>query len=98
MKRKQGNCLCVHAVAELENELFHGEVGPSLDGVADRLNEGELRLRVVNPKKINPETIMPAFYVTEGLYRVAKAFVGKPILTAAQVEDVVAYLMTLKES
>lgn len=98
VNRKQGNCLGCHEVAELESELFHGEVGPSLDGVADRYTEGELRLRVVDPKHINPETIMPAFYVTEGLHRVAKDFVGKPILSADQVEDVVAYLLTLKES
>ncbi len=53
---------------------------------------------MVDPKHINPETVMPAFYVTEGLHRVAKKFVGKPILSADQVEDVVAYLATLKES
>lgn len=96
--RKLGNCLGCHAVSELEAEPFHGEVGPPLDGVADIYEEGELRLRVVNPKAFNPDTIMPGFYVTEGLHRVMEDFAGKPILTAEQVEDIVAYLMTLKES
>lgn len=96
--RKLGNCLGCHAVTELEAEPFHGEVGPPLDGVADIYEEGELRLRVVNPKIANPDTIMPGFYVTEGLHRVAEKFQGKTILTAGQVEDIVAYLLTLKES
>ena len=94
----RGNCLGCHSVTELEAEPFHGEVGPPLDGVADLYEEGELRLRVVNPKIVNPDTIMPGFYVTEGLHRVAEQFQGKTILTAEQVEDIVAYLMTLKES
>lgn len=98
INRKQGNCLGCHAVTELDAEPFHGEVGPPLDGVADLYEEGELRLRVVNAKIVNPETIMPGFYLTEGLHRVAADFQGKTILTAEQVEDLVAYLMTLKES
>ena len=98
INRKLGNCLGCHAVTELEAEPFHGEVGPPLDGVADIYQEGELRLRVVNPKIVNPDTIMPGFYVTDGLHRVAEDFQGKTILTAEQVEDIVAYLMTLKES
>ena len=98
INRKLGNCLGCHAVTELEAEPFHGEVGPPLDGVADVYGEGELRLRVVNPKVVNPDTIMPGFYVTEGLHRVAENFQGKTILTAEQIEDIVAYLMTLKES
>ncbi len=98
INRKLGNCLGCHAVTELEAEPFHGEVGPPLDGVADIYGEGELRLRVVNPKIVNPDTIMPGFYMTDGLHRVAEKFQGKTILTAEQVEDIVAYLMTLKES
>jgi len=93
--RKKGNCLACHTMPVPE-QAYHGEVGPDLNGVADRLSEGELRLRIVNPKYTNPSTIMPAFYRTEGLHRVAKNFVGKPMLTAEEVEDVVAYLMTLK--
>lgn len=96
--RKLGNCLGCHGVTELEAEPFHGEVGPPLDGIGDVYGEGELRLRVVNPKVVNPETIMPGFYVTEGLHQVAEKFQGKTILTAEQVEDIVAYLLTLKES
>ena len=98
INRKQGNCLGCHAVAELAAEPFHGEVGPPLDGVADRYEEGEIRLQVVNAKVANPDTIMPGFYVSDGLHRVAEKFQGKTILTADQVEDIVAYLMTLKES
>lgn len=98
LDRKLGNCLGCHAVTELEAEPFHGEVGPPLDGVADVYGEGELRLRVVNPKVVNPDTIMPGFYVADGLHRVAEKFQGKAILTAGQVEDIVAYLLTLKES
>ena len=70
---------------------------PDLNGVASRLPEGEIRLRIVNPKYANPGTIMPAFYKTEGLHMVPKKWQGKPMLTAEEVEDVVAYLMTLKE-
>ena len=98
VNRKEGNCLGCHAVTELAAEPFHGEVGPPLDGVADRYEEGEIRLRVVNAKAANPDTIMPGFYVTEGLHRVAEDFQGKTIISAQQVEDLVAYLMTLKES
>lgn len=98
VNRKFGNCLGCHAVTELEAEPFHGEVGPPLGGVGDVYGEGELRLRVVNPKIVNPDTIMPGFYVSDGLHRVAEKFQGKAILTAEQVEDIVAYLMTLEES
>ena len=98
INRKLGNCLGCHAVTELAAEPFHGEVGPPLDGVADIYSEGELRLRIVNPKIVNPDTIMPGFFVAEGLHRVAEKFQEKTILSADQVEDIVAYLMTLKES
>jgi len=96
VNRKLGNCLACHQVTKLSAHPFHGEIGPSLDGVAERYKEPQLRLQVVNAKAINPDTIMPAFYRTEGLHRVLKNFQGKPVLTAEQVEDVVAYLKTLK--
>lgn len=96
--RKLGNCLGCHTVTELAAEPFHGEVGPPLDGVADRYEEGGIRLQVVNAKVANPDTIMPGFYVIEGLHRVAEDFQGKTIISAEQVEDLVAYLMTMKES
>jgi L-cysteine S-thiosulfotransferase len=97
VNRKQGNCLACHTLSKLSEQPFHGEIAPPLDGVADRYTEGELRLRVVNPKVVNEATIMPAFYRDEGFHRVADEFKGKPILTAEQVEDLVAYLVTLKE-
>lgn len=96
--RKQGNCLACHQVTELlESEQFHGEVGPPLDGVADTYSVGELRARIVNPKIDLPDTIMPSFYRLGGTNRTAEKFKGKTILTAQQVEDVVAYLQTLRE-
>ncbi len=94
--RTLGNCLACHALPMPEEKL-QGDVGPDLRGVASRLSAGELRLRVVNPKLVDPQTAMPAYYRVDGLYRVRRDLVGKPILTAAQVEDVVAYLATLTE-
>jgi L-cysteine S-thiosulfotransferase len=92
----RGGCLSCHAFPAMTDEDFHGRVGPDLTGVAKRLNPAQLRLRIVDPKQINSETVMPAFYRIDGLNRVAKAYEGKPILTAQEVEDVVAYLNTLK--
>ncbi len=94
--RRKGNCLACH-VMPIPEEQFHGEVGPSLEGVGSRYSEGELRLRIVDPKVLNPDTIMPAFYKADGLHRVAKKHKGKTMLTAQEVEDIVAYLKTLKE-
>lgn len=96
LTRTLGNCLACHQVSSLKSEEFHGEFGPSLDGVASRYNEAQLRLIVADPKQIFADTVMPAFYRNEGLNRVRPEFVGKPILTATQVEDVVAFLETLK--
>lgn len=96
--RKQGNCLACHVNAEQKEHSFHGEVGPPLDGVADRYSEAELRAIVINSKKaLTDETIMPGFYSLDLGVRVNKKFTEKTILTAEQVEDVVAYLATLKE-
>tara|TARA_A100000164_G_C21760925_1_gene701532 strand:- start:363 stop:842 length:480 start_codon:yes stop_codon:yes gene_type:complete len=93
--RKKGNCLACH-VMPIEEQPFHGRVGPNLNGVAGRYTEGELRLLIVNAKKINEDTIMPAFYKNEGFNRIRKKFRGKTILSAQEVEDVVAYLMTME--
>lgn len=95
--RKKGNCLACHANADLSEMLFHGEIGPALDGVADRYEEPQLRAILVNSKAVFPDTIMPAFYVDSStLRRVMSKFQGKTILTAQEVEDVLAYLLTLK--
>ncbi|MGV6804455.1 MAG: sulfur oxidation c-type cytochrome SoxX [Ruegeria sp.] len=95
--RKLGNCLACHTNSEMPEESFHGEVGPPMDGVADRWSEAELRGIVSNSKKTFEGTIMPAFYIDNGYERPLDDFAGQSILTAQQVEDVVAYLMTLKE-
>ena len=95
--RRLGNCLSCHEVSVLRSEEFHGDIGPSLDGVAGRWTAAALRMIVVNAKMVfGGETVMPAFYRTEGLNRVRPEFAGRPILTAQQVEDVVAFLATLK--
>lgn len=95
INRKLGNCLACH-VMPIPEQTFHGLVGPDLNGVASRRSAGEIRLLIVNPKIVNPGTIMPAFYRTEGFHRVMKKFQGKTMLSAEQVEDLVAYTMTLK--
>lgn len=94
--RKKGNCLACHVISDLKDQPFHGNVGPSLDGVAGRYSEGELRMRIVNPKIFHEETIMPAFYKADGFTRPIKKFKGKSVLSAEEVEDIVAYLKTLK--
>ena len=92
---RDANCLLCHAVLET-GERFMGNLAPPLSGVANRLSAGELRLRVVDPTRVNPDAAMPAYYRVHGLDEVAAAYRGKPILTAQQVEDVVAYLLTLR--
>jgi len=96
VNRQLGNCIACHVITALSSEPYHGNVGPSLDGIANRLGEAELRLRVVDPTKLNPDTMMPPFYRIDGLNKVMHQFEGKTILTAEQVEDVVAFLKTLK--
>ena len=93
--RKTGNCLACHKLP-IPEQQFHGEIGPDLNGVASRYGEAELRLRIVDSKKFNDDTIMPAFYRDTGFNRLQKKWVGKTILKAQEVEDLLAYLMTLK--
>ena len=95
ISRTKGNCLACHAMP-IPEQQFHGETAPTLYGVGNRLNEGELRLQLVNSKVTNDSTMMPSFYRTFGYNRPLKKFAGKSILTAQEVEDVVAYLKTLK--
>lgn len=96
--RRLGNCLACHANSDMSGELFHGEVGPPLDGAGDRWTAEELRAIIADSKKVfGPETVMPGFYSLDVGVDVRKDLVGKTVLTAQQVEDVVAYLQTLTE-
>jgi sulfur-oxidizing protein SoxX len=81
----------------LPDEKFQGTIGPDLKGAGSRNTEGQLRLRIVDPLIFNPDSVMPAYYRREGLERVAPAFRGKTVLTAEEIEDVVAFLMTLRD-
>jgi sulfur-oxidizing protein SoxX len=92
--RQVGLCLLCHT-GPFPEERFQGNLAPDLRTAA-RLSEGEIRLRLVDSARVNPQTIMPAYYRTEGLTRVAPAYRGKPVLSAGQIEDIVAYLLTLK--
>lgn len=96
MNRGLGNCYACHKVSLLKDQPFPGEIGPSLDGVGALLTVPQLRMVVSNAKLMFPETIMPAFHKNTELTRVADKFKGKPMLTSQQVEDVVAFLATLK--
>jgi L-cysteine S-thiosulfotransferase len=92
--RQVGLCLLCHS-GPFPEERFQGDLAPDLRSAA-RLSEGEIRLRIVDSARVNPQSIMPAYYRSDGLSRVAPAYRGKTIFTAEQVEDVVAYLMTLR--
>jgi L-cysteine S-thiosulfotransferase len=93
--KQLGLCLLCHT-GPFDEEPFQGNLAPDLAGVGARLNEGQLRLRLVDGRRINAESIMPAYHRTEGLARVGPAWQGKPLLAAQQVEDVVAFLLTLR--
>jgi sulfur-oxidizing protein SoxX len=94
--RQKGLCLLCHA-GPFPEERFQGDLAPTLMGVGARMSEGALRLRMVDGTKVNPDTIMPPYYRTEGLNRVAPNFRGKPLLNADEIEDVIAFLLTLRE-
>jgi sulfur-oxidizing protein SoxX len=89
-------CLLCHS-GPFPAPHLQGSIGPSLAGVGQRLSPSEIRLRLVDPARFNPNTVMPAYYLTTGLTRVGQPWQGKPVLTAEQIEDVVAYLTTLRE-
>ena len=93
---RQNTCLLCHS-GPFPEERFQGNLSPSMKGTGARWNEGQLRLRLVDASRLNAETIMPSYYRVEGLNRVAPAWRGKPILSAEQIEDVVAYLATLRD-
>jgi L-cysteine S-thiosulfotransferase len=94
--RQTGLCLLCHS-APLPEEKFQGTIGPDLKGAGSRYTEGQLRLRIVDSSLVDPGTIMPSYYRLDGLDRVAPAFRGKTVLTADEIEDVVAFLMTLRD-
>jgi len=93
---RQNTCLLCHT-GPFPDEKFQGNLSPDLAGSGSRWSQGQLRLRMVDASKLNADTIMPSYYRIDGLTRVATAWDGKPILTAEQIEDVVAFLMTLRD-
>lgn len=94
--RQKGLCLLCHS-GPFAEERFQGDLAPSLAGAGSRWSEGQLRLRIVDSRRVTAETIMPSYHQVEGLNRVGANWQGKPVLTAAEIEDVVAFLLTLKE-
>lgn len=93
--RLVGMCLLCHS-GPFPEEWFQGTLAPSLDGAGTRWSATQLRARIVDGKRSNPTSIMPAYHRTTGLQRVGEKWLGKPILDAQQVEDVVAYLVSLR--
>lgn len=95
--RHVGLCLLCHT-APIPEERFQGDLAPNLAGAGARWTVPQLRLRIADSSRLDPATIMPSYYRTEGLQRVAPGYAGKTILSAQQIEDVVAYLSTLKDA
>jgi L-cysteine S-thiosulfotransferase len=93
--RESANCVLCHAVPD-SAVRFYGDIGPSLAGIGTRLSVPQLRLRISDNLRLNPTTIMPSYYKIDGLDRVAGQYAGKPILSGQEVEDLVAYLASLK--
>jgi L-cysteine S-thiosulfotransferase len=93
---RPNTCILCHS-GPFPEEKFQGDLAPHLSGTGSRWTVGQLRLRLVDASRINPGTIMPSYYRVDGLDRVAQPFYGKPILSAEQIEDIVAYLATLRE-
>ncbi len=93
---RQNTCLLCHS-GPFPEEKFQGNLSPDLAGTGSRWSEGQLRLRMVDARHLNPDTIMPSYYRVTDLIRVAPAFRGKPIFSAEQIEDVVAFLRTLRD-
>jgi sulfur-oxidizing protein SoxX len=96
LNRQVGLCLLCHS-GPFPEEPSQGDLAPDLRGAGTRWTEAQLRLRIVDPMRLNPATIMPAYGKSEQLWRVAPAFRGQPLLTAQQIEDVVAFLATLRD-
>ncbi len=96
VERRRGFCLLCHS-GPFPEERFHGDLAPSLAGAGSRWTEGQIRARLIDSTAINPETIMPPYFRREGGNRISPALVGKPILTAEEIEDVTAFLTTLRD-
>lgn len=96
LDRETGDCVLCHAVPDKPANIVTGNVGPPLAGAGARLSAGQLRLRLVDSTRINPDSAMPAYHRVDGLTQVASQYRGKPVLTAQQVEDVIAYLQSLR--
>jgi sulfur-oxidizing protein SoxX len=94
--RQQGLCLLCHS-GPFPEAPFQGTLAPTLAGAGSRWSAGQLRLRIVDASRLNPNTIMPPYYRTDDLTRVAPSYAGKPILSAEQIEDVIAFLATLRD-
>jgi sulfur-oxidizing protein SoxX len=94
---RTNTCILCHS-GPFPEEKFQGDLAPNLSGSGSRWSVGQLRLRLVDASRINPGTIMPSYFRIDGLDRVAPNWRGKPILSAEQIEDIVAYLATLRES
>lgn len=94
LDRSKGNCITCHNMPV--NADFQGDLGPPLAGVATRWTPGELRLRIVDSKQVNPDSNMPSYYRLEGLNAVRRDWAGRTMLTAQEVEDILAYLLTLR--
>ena len=93
---RSSTCILCHS-GPFPEQKFQGDLAPSLAGSGSRWSEGQLRLRLVDASRLNAASIMPSYYRVDGLDRVGTAWRGKPILSAEQIEDVVAYLVSLRE-
>jgi len=96
LDRQKGLCLLCHT-GPFPEQRFQGNLAPDLTGAGTRWSEGQLRLKIVDSRRLNPATIMPPYYTMDGLVRVGRNWQDKPVLSAEQVEDVVAFLTTLTE-
>ena len=96
LDRQRGLCLLCHS-GPFPEERFQGDLAPNLVGAGSRLSEAQLRLRMVDGRRLNPDTIMPSYFSLDGLVRVGRAWQGRTVLTAEEIEAVVAFLATLRD-
>ena len=91
VNRQETGCVLCHAIPGMKEG---GDMGPNLNGLSQRLSAEQIRYRIADPRLLNPQTFMPAYFSTQGLHNVAKPLIGKTILTEQGLEDIVAYLLT----